>query len=422
MVVFIEDKQMNQQPQTGFSESFGDAVGDGKRVPFPYAFKKLKKSINGLSGEYSSLNDCEPALRSLFRNFLIEIGATPAVLNFDALLKEKSGDKFYRSNGDISWYHELFPLMVIMELATKGKKKGGFDIADLDALYDLQNGDGMVVMLCSHLRHDSVEDVLHDINVFEKELENIFGHTSTINPDYTKKRGDQILKSVSENVGLISQRRIQNKTGKFEKESTLQYNRTMTDPSVSNPGVYMQKQADVSANFQTMHTAPKFTPEKRSARCHGADERYGRTYGLTDKAMEQWPAFKKAIQVLDHVIGVQLYTSKRYISDVDLHGGEPSDLPVHIDIYLSKAMSLNLPEAIHPVHCFMKDLMRSVDPEKDPEKYDRLQNFMAKVIMPSLEPYQEKFPYLFKEGQTARLFVMANAANDNGYSPKSELR
>ena len=409
---------MNQQPQTGFSGSFGDAVGNGKRVPFTYAFTILKKNIKKLSGEYASLNDCEPEMRSHFRNFLIEIGATPAALNFDALLKEKSGNNLCRSNGDISWYHEFFPLMAMMELAAKGKKKGGFDLKELDTIYGLQNGDGMIVLLCSHLRHDSVEDIFHDIDVFEGEQKKIFQHTSSINPDFTLERASQILKCVVENVDLISQRRIRNKAGSYEKESTLKYNRTMADPSISNPGVYMQKQADVSANFQTMHTAPKFTPEKRSERCNGAEDRYGRRYGLTIKAIAQWPAFAKAIQTLDDVIGIQLYVSVRVLSDVDLFDKEPSDIPVDINGYLRNAMSLSLPEAIHPVHCFMKDLMRSVDPEKDPEKYDRLQNFMAEVVMPGLVPYREKFPYLFKEGPTALIFAASNAVNDNGHTHK----
>jgi hypothetical protein len=43
----------------------------------------------------------------------------------------------------------------------------------------------------------------------------------------------------------------------------------------------------------------------------------------------------------------------------------------------------------------MKDVMKSVDPEQDPEKYARLQNFLTKVVMPPLEPYKDKFTYLF---------------------------
>lgn len=381
--------------QKNISSDFSDAAGDGKGVSFSYAFKKLKNDIRKLTRDDKNLNHHEPALKFLFKGFLNDIGATPALLNFDALLAEKSGDNFYRSNGDVSWYHEFLAMMPIMELAAKGKKKGGFDIADLDAVYGVKNGDSLVILLNSHERHDSVEDILNEVVKFNDEQKEILARAQQLNPDYTEERNASILKHTVNNVDLISQKRIKDDNGEIRKESTIRYNQRITSPVLSNAGVYMQKQADVSANFATMHSAPKFTPQKRLDRCNGCEDRYGRRIGFTNKAIRQWPEFKNALATLDDVIGIQLYTSVRYLESVDLHYKEPTDEPVDIDGYLRRAMSLNLPEAVHPVHCFIKDMMKSVDPGKDPQKHARLENFLTKVVMPPLRPYRDKFPYLF---------------------------
>ncbi len=337
-----------------------------------------------------ALNDREEALQASFKNFLHKLEMPLALKNFDALLLEKKNNKFVRNDGSINWFHEFIPLVMVMNLFRLGPKNGGADLRDLD-----QYG-GLECLIVSHLRHDSVEDFTSNDAMIEEQFKFI-NEIRAINPSYNVGKARETANQSIVNIDLMTQKKEEQADGSFEKEDVVLYTYRMVSSEDANPIVFMLKQADVIHNFATLFGAEKFSPERRLKRCNEREDMYGPRYDFTDAAKEKWKPFRRAINSLDGMMGIMLYPHFRYLQDVDLHYKRPYGIPVGMPRYMHGALNFKLPEIINPLHIFMKRLAKSVDHTVEPEKYERLQGFMDKVIIPNLEKYPERFQYLFRK-------------------------
>lgn len=373
-------------------DSFDKAAVGERITPFPVAFDRLVKNIERYSRN-KTIDDAEPQIRQEFLTFLHSQKYYLAAMNFEKLLEEKSGDKFLRNDGTTNWYHEFVPLLSVMYLARIGHKEGGFDLNALDEY------GGMETAIITHLRHDSIEDqpiYRADPEAFRMELLTSLLAVKQEHPDYDAEKGQVIIEQAFINIGLMSQQRVTGPDGASVKEPVRDYTKRMVASAEANPVVFMLKQADGIHNFATMW-APKFTPEKRLQRCNDREDMYGPRNGFSDTAIEKWPKFGKGIKVLDSMMGTMLYTHFRYLESVDKYYKEPDDFPIGISRYLSKTMRMSLPEPVNMVHIFVKNLMTSVDPDKDPEKYGCLQTFLENNFRPPFRKHAVKFPYLFAQ-------------------------
>lgn len=374
-------------------DSFGKAAGGEKATPFALAFDRLSKNIDRYTRK-KNIDEAEPEIRQEFFNFLYSQNYYLAAKNFEKLLEEKSGDKFLRNDGTTNWHHEFVPLMAFMYLTRIGHKEGGLDLADLEEY------GGLETAIITHLRHDSIEDQAiyrADPEAFRMELLTSLLAVKEEHPDYDEDKGKAIIEQAFVNISLMSQQRVAGPDGTTIKEPARAYTKRMVASEEANPIVFMLKQADGVHNFATMW-APKFTPEKRLQRCNDREDMYGPRNGYTDVAIQKWPKFQKGIKVLDSMMGTMLYTHFRYLESVDLHYKEPDDFPIGISRYLTKTMRMGLHEPVNMVHIFVKNLMTSVDPAEDPEKYGRLQTFLQDNFRPAFPAkHAGKFPYLFAD-------------------------
>lgn len=392
------DSAVKGQSGKNFNRTFDKAAhGEiAKKTPFAYAFNQLTREIRDLTAHGENINDLEPQMRGAFQKFLSDLDLPLAQKNFEALLREKSGDKFKRNDGTVNWYHEFLPILQMLELGQRGRKKGGFDIADLEPY------GGLDVLLSTHLRHDSEEDFKSNLAMITEQqsfVDDIFKDGK--DRDYAKL--DRQALQILINITLISQKRVIQPDGTRGKEDVLQYSSRMVYSEDANPIVFMCKQADICNNFATMLGAPKFDAEKRHNRCNAREDMYGPRYGFADAAMNKWPKFANAINSLDSMMGFMLYPHFRYLESVDLYDKKPSDLPIGIVYrYLPRVTYVNLPKAVHPAHIFLGRMMTSVSPHEEPEKFERLKKFILDVIRPTLMPKKETFPYL-TDGQPIML-------------------
>ncbi len=131
---------------------FGSSAACEGLLSFEDGFDCLMSRVRTLDKTYPNVNHAEPLVRQAFIDFLKSQNYLFALKNFEALLNEKRGDKFLRNDGTINWYHEFIPILAFMDLARMGYDRGGFDLKALE-----KHG-RMEVSICSHLRHDSVED------------------------------------------------------------------------------------------------------------------------------------------------------------------------------------------------------------------------------------------------------------------------
>jgi len=378
-----------------FARSNPAPLRRNKAVPFQYAFDHMIKEIRHLTQHSDDIDSMEPEFRQLFCNFLKSMHMPLAVANFEALLKEKSGAKFKRNDGTVNWYHEFLPILEMLELARRGRKNGGFDLKDLETY------GGLEVLISSHLRHDSQEDFFKtdkEMNSHEMDLvDEIQAQAQKFDPvDAIGKTLNILI-----NIDLMSQKKIRQPDGSLIKENVKDYGYRIAHSERANPIAFMGKQGDINHNFATLLGAPKFTAERRAKRCNEREDMYGARYGFADIAVRRWPEFANAINSLDSMMGFMLYPHFRYLESVDRYYKDESDYPVGIERYLRRVTSVRLPEAVNPAHIFLKRMMKSVDPVQDPEKYARLQNFMAKVMRPPLEPFKNQFAYFFPDSEPA---------------------
>ena len=372
---------------------------------WPHSYDALIKTIDALGQITNDLNSVEPELRAAFEQFLTDSGFHLARKNFKALLAEKSGNKFLRNDNTVGWYHEFIPIMMVLSSVRKGHHRKGVDLKDIESY------GGLEVAICTHLRHDSVEDHIlsddpqagqneklealrqqqHD---FLKELHDE-GHGVYTNTCIPK------IKIIVNNIDLMSQRVSYNAEGVRQKEDVIMYIRRLCS-SNSNPIVYILKQADIAHNFATMFGAEKFSPERRAKRCNEKENMYGARQDYYDRPKAIWKPFSNVITNFDGVVGDLLYKHFRYLENVDLFyidsqyafQRDPNDDPVS-SRFLKDALRVDLPEIIHPLHIGHKRMMESVDPVTNPDMLNRLLRFMDYVIKPAIEHRRDRFPYIF---------------------------
>jgi hypothetical protein len=382
------------------SKDFTNAAG---KHEFVKAWDPMIKKIGSMTREQPDINRLEPEMRALYIQFLDSLYMKRALKNFELLLAEKSGDKFLRNDGTVNWYHEFIPLLTILEMGRRGKNNGGMNLQDLDAY------GGLEVLICTHLRHDSVEDFTVPENLHKEQHD--IGRVLAKNDDALMMMEEAKAHVIIGNIDLMSQKPkidahgsiMRDHDGKPVKEDVRTYTRRMLVSDAANPAVFMCKQGDICHNLATLFGASKFTDEKRRSRCDKVEDMYGPRYGFADNAAQKWPEFRRAINTLDSLMGFMLYPHFRYLENVDLHYKEPFDSPVGIERYIHRVLKINLPEAVNPAHIFLKRLVSSVDPD-DHEKIERLQNYLDKVLLPVLEPHKDRFSYMFKPPSRAGSF------------------
>lgn len=367
-----------------------------RSLTFASAYDTLIRNITVSLKVSPDENAIEPEIRSHFQNFMVSLNYHLALKNFDALLKEKGGKNIKRDNGDIGWYHEFIPALMMMSIIRK----------DILPKKEVERYGGIEVMICTRLRHDSLEDFVRSKRKLHDDLIDMIDQIETEIPNYNYERGEKQIAQILTNVDLLSQRKeidretgriLKDEKGKQTKEDVKEYSKRMVTSVDANPLVYIDKQGDAIHNFATLFS-PKFTPDRRLKRCNEREDMYGPRIGFTDAAIKKWPGCSKAIQVFDHVMGQLLYPHFRYLESVDQHYKSHFDFPVS-SRYLNKALKIDLPEQFNPIHIFFKRMKTSVDPATDPEKYARLVNFMETVIKPSLKGHKKDFPYLFDAAQ-----------------------
>lgn len=364
----------------------------------------VMKSFNHKAGipdeAVANTAEMEKELYENLRAILLAGNMPLAVKNLDALRAEKSGDKSRRNDGTVGWYHELIPIVMMIELARLGKKGGGFDLKDLD-----EHG-GLEVLICTHLRHDSVEDHIRK-EVLRKDLQRMVAEIRLENPNYDVDHAQIMVEKIVNKVDQMSQKRLFHpdgskviENGRHAKEDVKLYTLRMINDDKANPVVYMLKLCDIIVNSATMFGAGKFaSPEKRKQKFNDYEDMFGQRYGFTDMARSKWPEFSAALHTLDCTMAFILYPHFRYMESVDLAypNKTPMNIPVGIMRSLPGALRFeNLAPGLNPVHIFLKRMQSSVDPAENPEKSERLQDFMKNVMAPTVSRYANKFPYLFQ--------------------------
>ncbi|HEU4838326.1 MAG TPA: hypothetical protein VFS88_02825 [Micavibrio sp.] len=390
-------------PKNAFTKA-AKSTPPKKRGELRLAYERLMKEFEAMTCGIEDLNEVEPQFRQAFKKFLRDCDFHLAEKNFDALLFEKSGKHFHRSDRTVSWYHEVLPIIWDLSTVLKGASAQGVDIVEY-----IPYG-GLEADIVSHLRHDSVEDFITMETLAAQQYQMLDEMIAQDCSAYIEN-GPKMVEQVLINVRLMTQRPqndanggIAMKNGKALKEDVIEYTHRMVDDPHANPIVFKKKQLDVLHNFATMLGAEKFTPERRAKRCNERENMYGARFGFTEIAIAKWKPFSRVIQIFDSNMGELLYKNFRYLENVDefylnsedAFRRKAYDYPVS-SRFLTRALTLNVPEIIHPLHMFLKRMAKSADPVADPEKYARLQSFMEKVIKPSLERHRDHFPYIFEE-------------------------
>lgn len=353
------------------------------------------------SEEAANTLEASQAVKKAFREFLLENNYKLALKNFEALLEEKSGEKAQRNDGTVNWYHELVPILMILDLARKGKNRGGFNFKDLEPY------GGLEVAIISHLRHDSAEDFITKEQL-EKQMNDMRADLIAEDPHFDSARAKRQIAFSLKNIEVMTRQKANNPDGspkmradgKQEKEDIKDFSARMLDPTKSSPIVVMLKLADLIHNGATLLGAGKFDKaEKRRERCDMMENMYGPRFGIADHARILWPEFSNAIKKLDNTMGIVLYPHFRYLENVDLHYKEESDLPMGLMKYwddpVTSPTSWSLSRAFNPVDISLIRMKNSVDPS-DTKKYARLQTHIEMVIKRTLAPWKQHFPYLFQ--------------------------
>jgi len=390
------------RPTDQFKTASQNHAKKKKRGGWPIAYDELLKTIETCTRGKEDLNVCEPQLRQAFMKFMHDCRFPLAAKNFEALLLEKSDKKFLRSDGSINWFHEFIPIMMALSLIRKTRRNDGIDLADLD-----QYG-GIEVMICTHLRHDSVEDFITKEELL-KQQENMMAEIQAEDPNYTEYKGRQKIDQIMINNDLMTQRKLTDesgniiyKDGKPVKEAVVYYIRRMVYSENANPVVFLLKQLDRAHNLATIFGAGKFSLDRRAKRCNETENMYGPRQDFYVSALNKWKPFAKAISMADGVVGDLLYKHFRYLETVDLFykdapeafRREPNPFPPSTQ-FMAKAMKFNIPEILHPIHIGHKRILGSVVPTSDPARYVRFKDYLRDNLMPTLEDHKNRFYYMF---------------------------
>ncbi len=364
---------------------------------------KLKTLFNSLASmkteEIVNTLESEAFVRETFRTFLKDSGLYLSLKNFDALLAEKSGEKFRRNDATVNWYHELSPILLLLDLARRGRKDGGFDIEDLEPY------GGLEVLISTHLRHDSVEDFISKEQLRKDMLRmrrEILKEHLDYDPVKSRKQVEQILT----NVNFMTQLRAPGiEGGKPIKETALKYMNRLVTKSDS-PIPFMLKLADKAHNLAQLLFAPKFDAARRLKRCNETENQLAPREGNTDKAISRWRPFEPAIVRLDAMVGFILFPHFRWLEWVDK--AYPPEREISKNVvgtgrYMTKALSFfHVPEGLNPLHIATTRFMKAAKAQTTPEKIVAGKEFLEEIFYPAIEPHRQHFDYIDFNGSKPR--------------------
>lgn len=379
--------------------------------------------LNNLS-IYQTENDTRTAeaqsrIRDSFEIFLRAQGYLQAEEDFAQLLEEKSGKRQFRKDGITpAFYHELEPILEILDLVRQ-------DYITLDVLEEYG---GLEVAICTHLRHDSIEDFAITFEDFAKSrsshidsLANMVGHQpSVFEPGYAQKQRDMSNRIV-ENIRLMT-RKVAEKnpdgsiktdsSGKIVKRalfsSTTDYMQKMLNAKdTANPVPYLLKLGDGRNNLSSLLNVPGITPEARKKYCDERHEMYGPLQGMNEKAQRKWPEVAEAISILDTGMGIVMYMNYGVLHHVDQFKGNHDDtIPeMGLERYFEHAFKLTgLPRAFNSIY-------RQIDRmELRAQTEPRMRKFLGEAVYPCLGEHRN-----YKPENWAALKPAAPMTHVNGY-------
>lgn len=377
--------------------------------------------------------DAEIAIYNAFYGFLQNCGFYSAQYNFETLLDLKSGDKKYRSDGTINWYHELGPIVHTLSLIRAGRDGGGIDLSDMES------EGGLEVDISTKLNHDRIEDTLISREVFAEEqfelattyLKMVEIHSPIIARHYTPIMMDH-ARLVDRNVWLMTRKVarfdeqgnvIRDATGKPVRDILFRNNRNFFLNMCSggnedaNPVSFTSKQADIATNMSSLTFSEKHTPQKSLEFINSYEDICGARNAVVRKGQEAWPAYANLIRYWDSVMGFCLYLEAGWLEHVDFVEAEsnrskfrPGEAIYESDIYRfleAGALSIPVPRAFSFVHTaidrkralaekMLLDDTRARLPEIDqrPDSIRRHDGmiYLTQGIYPALAPFRGHFP------------------------------
>jgi hypothetical protein len=398
------------------STSAAFSAANDKIEPFASASDKLIATFKNINARYVHPDLAEREVKQAFLNFLREMNFPLAERNYAALLNEKSGRKSIRDDGTVNWYHELVPIVMLIEMGRLGKDAGGFDLKDIDA-----HG-GLEVAICTHLRHDSIEDFTSK-RKFVYELKRLVQDIVQSDPNADVEKLKNQYRQILINTNMMTQKKVKllpdtgdgsryykNKHGdlieveanakfyienglELVKEDVTDYTGEMVYGPQANPIVFLLKQLDVVHNFSTMFS-PKFSAERRLKRCNEREDMYGGRSAFPENAMQKWPEFANAIATADAHMATMLFTHFRLLQDVDLYYKKPNRFPIGLAKYRDNTFRLPMVEMFDTRHNLVNNLIRMSQTETDPARKSRLVDFIENKFSPALGEYITHFPQL----------------------------
>lgn len=407
------------QPTDHFSEAANAEGISPEHARFNAAFDELEEKIVLLGATTSNLDEVEQQIKSAFRGFLHDMDYPLASKNFDALLKEKSGGKFYRNDGSVNWLHEFIPIFIFMKLARLGKENGGYDF---DALGP--HG-GMETSIATHLRHDSVEDVITQkklVNELKRQTDEIFVTHQNKEAHVLEGQSYQMLvnchfmtqkmvrvKPVDEDnpnirvyeelhdgelIKVDEQSKIYpRRDGEYAKQDVVLYTGDMVYHPDSTPVIFILKQLDSSHNLPTMLSS-KFDADRRLKRCNEREDMYGSRNGFPEAAARRWPEFAPAIKTMDAHLGFFIYHHFGILQNVDRIHKNPYSMPNGFSKYLDDMFRLELPFLVDIRQMMVANTLKFAAPEKDPVMHERMEKYLERRFIPALLDYKDRFPDL----------------------------
>lgn len=365
--------------------------------------------------------ETEKELAQKFRNFLEACHYYPALKDFDDLLKFKSDERKYRSDGTINWYHEFLPIVNELCLILAGKKNGGYDLSDLET------EGGLSVKLSTIINHDNLEDRPITKKKFAKiqrtHVKKIHRDFSEVYPNFfTLEHLENSLHQaalITRNVWTVTKKSVNtNENGNPKYLADGKLSRKELFPSVrafinnivrgknANPVSYAAKLADVTFNIATLTNSEKHSTQKKLEFCNNYEDLCGSRMKLTRTAIEKWTNhaddenYTNALDFWDNAMGSVLYLEFSWLEFVEYSGksvegkyqpGTSLDeiYPWGIDIYLDKYLSIPKPRFASPLHIAL-DRKRKIA-ETNPQARACLE----RSVFTSLERHKEHFPEIF---------------------------
>lgn len=380
------------------------AVQGGQDLYFP-AIDTLMQELSCYQTE-DEIQDFATAshIQNLFDSFLGKCDFQMARWDFSKLIKETHEE--LRDDGTLVWYHHLSPILLFLSKVRDGT-------IPLDAL---EEHGGLEVVLRTHLRHDSLEDMVLKPQTFGQAMSDAVYK----NDVFSSARKEEELRGnalVYRYVSLMSKKHVMlNKNGKIKVDAktgevirktlfldTRSYFYNMLEHRDASPIPFILKQGDAGNNQATLDT-PKFPPAKRLKKCNELEDMYGGRHGFSDLAMDKWPEFAKAIKDFDALLGTLVYLNFGDLEYVELaypdndtkfkEGGKIYQSG-GIPRYLDDAMNFKVPRAFHPVHMWLDREHKKMQSHHDPNIRRRTEDFLKSSIYPAFEKYKQHFPRIF---------------------------